>query len=349
MSHNNVLNCLKCSLLAISLLLLQPGYTQHNFDDLDGLLKANQKSLGTNLVAMVWKGDSLVFKKELGDFNSKTAAPLGDASRWLTAALVMQFIDEGKLSLDDKISKWIPEYERYGKNYITIRYCLANMTGIEDESKSLKKIFQKKKFSSLEDEVNSYAAREIRVNAGLDFWYGNIGANIAGRVLEVISKKRFDQLIKQKLFTPLALRKTSFSNLDGGAVSPANGAQSSADDYIKFLVMLLNKGKYQGKQILSEASVNAMETLQTKPEMMKSSPKILEGLGYGLGVWILSSNNGKTTSFASPALGGPWPVVDRCRGYAYLLFPKELISEEKATINTQLKALIDQQLPESCQ
>ena len=78
-------------------------------------------------------------------------------------------------------------------------------------------MFQRKKFESLEEEVNSFASREIRTNPGTDFWYGNIGLNIAGRVLEVISKKRFDVLIKQKLFNPMTMRRTSFTSLDGSA------------------------------------------------------------------------------------------------------------------------------------
>ena len=42
---------------------------------------------------------------------------------------------------------------------------------------------------SLEEEVNSIAARKIRANPGTDFWYGGVGLNIAGRVLEVVTKK----------------------------------------------------------------------------------------------------------------------------------------------------------------
>src|SRR6185503_16242305 len=126
--------------------------------------------------------------------------------------------------------------------YITIRNCLSHMTGIEDEGKLLKKLLERKKFSSLEEEVNAFGSREIRANPGTDFWYGNVGLNIAGRILEIISKKKFDILIKSKLFTPLGMRKTTFSTMDGSAVNPSGGALSTADDYMKFLVMLLNKG-----------------------------------------------------------------------------------------------------------
>ena len=150
----------------------------------------------------------------MGVFNSKTQAPIASCSKWLTAALVMQFVDEGKLSLDDKVAKYIPEFDKYFKSYITIRQCLCHMTGIADDKNFLKRILERRKFSSLEEEVNSFAAREIRANAGTDFWYGNVGLNIAGRVLEIISKKKFEVLIKTKLFTPLGMTKTTSADMN---------------------------------------------------------------------------------------------------------------------------------------
>ena len=341
--------CLKSSILAGFLLLLQTSFSQYNFSDLEGEILANQKILGKDFVVMLWKkDDTLIYKKEIGDFNSKTAAPIASCSKWLTAALVMQFVDEGKLSLDDKISRWIPEFERYGKNYITIRHCLSHFTGIEDEGGFLKKMFQRKKFSSLEEEVNSFAAREIRTNPGTDFWYGNIGLNIAGRVLEVISKKKFDVLIKQKLFNPMTMRRTSFTTADASAINPSGGATSTPEDYMKFLVMLMNKGKYAGKQILSEGAVNQLMQVQTKPEQIKYAPKSATGYNYALGSWAIEEKNGKVEALASPGLFGTWPMIDFCRGYAYLVFVKNLLGEERASIHLNFKTIIDKQMTSSC-
>jgi CubicO group peptidase (beta-lactamase class C family) len=192
MSHKVSLVCLKVLSVAAFLLLLQPVKAQYNWSELDAALQAKQQLLGENIVTLIMKGDSLVYKNEMGGFNSKTQAPIASCSKWLTAALVMQFVDEGKLSLDDKVVKYIPEFEKYFKNYITIRQCLGHMTGIADDDKFLRRLLERKKFSSLEEEVNAFAARDIRANPGTDFWYGNVGLNIAGRVLEVISRKKFD-------------------------------------------------------------------------------------------------------------------------------------------------------------
>ena len=348
--------CMKVTFVAGFLLFFQPVFSQYNWSELDNELAAKQKLLGQDLVAMIWKGDSLVYKKEMGSFNSKTQAPIASCSKWLTAALVMQLVDEGKLSLDDKVAKYIPEFDKYFKGYITIRHCLSHMTGIEDEGKLIKRLLERRKFASLEEEVNSFAARDIRANTGTDFWYGNIGLNIAGRVAEVITKKKFDVLIRTKLFIPLGMTKTSFASLNGAPINPSGGAKSTADDYMKFLVMLLNKGKYNGVQILSENAVNEMLQPQNRLDQVKYAPKSAEGFRYALGAWVIEEApqlhslkaKGKATALASPGLFGTWPMVDYCRGYAYIVFVKNLLGEERADAHLQLKKIIDAQISNNC-
>ena len=337
------------------LLLLQPAIAQYNWTELDTELKAKQQLLGNNFVTLIWakgtavgKSDSLVYKKEMGEFNSKTQAPIASCSKWLTVALVMQFVDEGKLSLDDKVVRYIPEFEKYFKNYITIRQCLSHMTGINDDDKFLKRLLERKKIASLEEEVNAFAARDIRANPGTDFWYGNVGLNIAGRVLEVISKKKFDVLIKTKLFTPLGMTKTTFAELTGGPVNPSGGAKSTADDYMKFLVMLLNKGKYNGVQLLTENAVNQLLQVQNKTEQIKYAPKAAAGFTYALGSWALEQKNNIATTLACPGLFGTWPMIDFCRGYVYIVFVKNLLGEERAETHRELKKIIDKQIVSSC-
>ncbi len=339
--------CIKVTFFLGFLLLFQTAFGQ-DWNELDSELKARQKALGGNVVMIVWKNDTIAFKRELGEFNSKTQAPIASCSKWLTAALVMMFVDEGKITLEDKVGKYVPELDRYGKSYITFRHCLAHLTGIEDEGKFLKKLLQRKKFSSLEEEVNSFAAREIRANAGTDFWYGNIGLNIAARALEVISKKRFDVLIKQKLFNPLTMRRTTFTTLDNSAVNPSGGAQSTPDDYMQFLVMLLNKGMYKGKKILSEESVNEMMKVMTTPSIIKYVPEVAQGYNYALGSWVLEEKDGKATALACPGLFGTWPVVDFCRKYVSLVFVKNLITEERAEVQKELLNVINKGSQVSC-
>lgn len=357
--------CLKVLSVAVFLLFLQPAKAQYNWDALNAELEAKQKILGNDLVAMIYKGDSLLFKKEMGTFNSKTQAPIASCSKWLTAALVMILVDEGVISLDDKVTRYIPEFGKNMKNYLTIRHCLSHMTGIEDDDKFFKRILERRKFETLEDEVNSFARKNIRANPGTDFWYGNVGLNIAGRVLEVATKKKFESLIKTKLFSPLGMSKTTFTDVNGGAVNPSGGAKSTAEDYMKFLVMLLNKGKYNGKQILSEKAVNEMMLVQNTVAQIKYAPKAAEGYTYAAGSWVMESpllelrsqpsqnsvapdRGGISGTYVSPGLFGTWPMIDYCRGYAYIVFVKNLLGEERARVHEGLKTTVDEQFPSVC-
>jgi CubicO group peptidase (beta-lactamase class C family) len=210
------------------------------------------------------------------------------------------------------------------------------------------KIFERKKFESLEDEVNSFAKREIAANPGTTFFYGNVGLNIAGRVLEVISKKRFDALMKQRIFTPLNMRNSTFTG-EEDAVNPSGGAVSTAADYMNFLTMILDKGTFMGKRILSEGAIAQMQTIQTNNIPKKYTPKTAEGFDYGLGEWIQEADaKGNSTVVSCPGLFGTWPYVDKCRGYACIFFIKSLLGEQKKDLYLELKKAIDQQIPSTC-
>jgi CubicO group peptidase (beta-lactamase class C family) len=348
MSYRFTSLCSKGIVLLASLLFFQTAQSQ-DFSNLNDFLTQKQNLLGKDFVLLIAnQNDSVIYKKEAGDFNSKTLAPIASCSKWLTAAIVMSFVDERKISLDDKISRWLPEFEKYGKNYITIRQCLSHMTGIQSEPITIMRLLERKKYNSLEDEVNAFAAKDIQANPGTEFRYSTIGLNIAARICEVVSKKKFEVLAKQRLFIPLNMRKTTFNTIDGGAINPSGGAKSTAEEYLHFLDMMLNKGIYKGNRILSEDAVNEMLKVQTKPELIKYAPKSAAGFNYALGAWVGEEKNGKALMVTSPGLFGTWPVVDYCRNYVYIFFVKNLLVEERAEIQKEMKLVIDEKMKSNC-
>jgi len=330
------------------MLFFQPAFSQYNFDQLNQLLKQSEKYLGKNMVTLIYKDGKIIYKKETEDFKANTQAAIASCSKWLTAALVMTYIDEGKLSLDDKVSTYLPIFAKYGKGYITIRECLSHQTGIKQEQISLLGLLARRKFASLEEEVNDFAAKkEIDFNPGTGFYYGGTGLNIAARVIEIVGKRQFEQLMQERILRPLGTRATSF--FSEYAVNPSGGANSTPQDYMNFLVMILNKGMYNGKRILSEQAIEEMQKPQITLDKVKYAPKVAEGFTYGLGEWILQSDaNGKSTEVASPGLFGTWPIVNNCGGYACIFFTKKLISEDKKSIYLDLIKAVDTAIPGNC-
>lgn len=338
MSFNMQRMRLVCSMVAILLLFLQSLNAQYNLTTLDDYLQKNQKGLGNKFAVLVYKDGKIAYQKVMGEFNVKTQVPVAGASNWLTAALVMTFVDQGKLSLDDPVSKYLPIFDKYMKSYVTIRHCLSQTTGIE----KIGRLLPRNKYMTLEEEVNAIAAKEISNNPGQEFYYGNIGLNIAGRVLEVISKRSFDRLIQEKLLRPLKMRATNFVDDNGRAINPSGGARSTANDYMNFLSMLLNKGMFEGKKILSEESIAEMQKAQLPGLPIKYTPKVAEGFQYGLGAWI-EENDGKNT-VTSPSLTGTWPFVDLCRNYSCIIFVESPLKEDKKQYYQQIKEIIDEQI-----
>ena len=327
MSVKPLLNCLKSSIIVAFLLFFQsaaPLLAQGDFTGVETLIKQNQKNWGKNLVVLVNKADKQLYKYETAEFKVKATAPIGLASSWLTAAVVMVYVDEGKISLDDPVAKYLPIFEKHLKGYVTIRQCLANTTGIEYEADNPLKLVQRKNFPTLEEEVNAYASkREIKDNAGQAYAFNYMGLHIAARVIEVVSKKSFDRAAAEKLFRPAGMRATTFY-ADKGAIDPSAGAVSTANDYMNFLLMLLNKGTLNGRKVLSESSVAELAKAQYGADLpvRSGNPPAGEGYRWAPGAWIAAADaSGNTTMMNCDGLSGTYAWVDFARGYAALLFP----------------------------
>src|SRR5690606_5365235 len=99
MSYNAPFTCLKFIPLLVFLLILQSVSAQ-DFKALDDLTAQYQKEYNNNVVVMVWKDSILYQKSTHQDVTNNTQAPIGCTSAWLTAALVMTFVEQGKLKLD---------------------------------------------------------------------------------------------------------------------------------------------------------------------------------------------------------------------------------------------------------
>ncbi len=319
---------------------------QLDFTPLDKKLATYKLELGINYSCLIEKDGKVLFKKESPEFDIKASGALGSTSQWLTAALVLSLVDQGKLSLDDNVTQYLPIFATYGKKYITLKHCLTGQTGIESP-KGIAKLFEKNKFESLEDEANSYASKhEILYNPGTAFMYNSIGLNLAARIVEVATRKSFEQMLLEKIVRPLGMKATSYS--DNDRISPSSSGSSSAFDMTNFMTMLLNKGMFNGKRILSEQTVAAMETLQIDASKMKDIPSPLAGFTYGMGEWVMDKDaNGQPTVIGFPNMYGSLFYIDKCRGYTFVLLTKNLQMESKKETYLAMKKLVDGIIPDN--
>ena len=297
------------------------GQTQ--FDNVTHLLKSKQSVLGGNVCMLISKDDQVVFEKNLGKYTRNTPEMIASCSKWLTAALIATFIDEGRISPDDTLGKYLPVFSSYGKGSITISQCMSHTSGIESRQITFKSLLERRKIGSLDEEVNSFAAKLMVGKPGKVFSYGNIGLNTVGRILEVISHKDFETLFHERIAIPLGMKSTTFKN--GKVVNPSGGAVSTAADYMNFLRMILNKGKFNGKQIISTKTIEQMQLSRTVNTEVIYTPAEARSFEYGWGEWILEKDKaGKSIVLSSPGLFGTFPWIDLVHNYAGIILVKNI-------------------------
>ncbi len=306
-------------------LVLAPsiGYAQEkellekNLKTFTAHLEAEQKRLGIPALGYMIVTDKEVIVqgvsghqhlKKTTKANTDLVFRVGSVSKLFTDIAVMQLVEEGKLSLDEPVSKYLPEFKPKNTSgiEITMRMLMAHRSGLMRES-PLGNYFDNKPpdlkgtVATLNDMPLIYAPKE-RLK------YSNAAIGVVGRVLEVIDKKPFAEAVYERTLKKLGMNQSSFTQSDAlkknlaealmwtyhGAefqapdfelgVTPAGCLYSTSGDLGKFLQVLMHKGKLAKGELLSEKSLTEMLTLQF--------PEPKEKTGFGLG-FVIGDLNGK--------------------------------------------------------
>jgi CubicO group peptidase (beta-lactamase class C family) len=348
------------------LLLSNISFAQKDAGKIDKWLADNAKDLGGRAVIVVWKDGKIVYNhaennltgrqkmvakflaKKQGkdadaatqDFTSTTRERIASCSKWLSAALVMTFVDEGKLSLEDTIGKFLPIMSQNGKGGIKIWHCLSHLTGIKGlEGKD--SWTEMTNYKGMDEAMASISKQPVEGEAGKTFRYGNTGLQIAAAVIEKVGKKDFETLFQERIAKPCGMKQTDFGKV--AVPQAAGGAFSTAEDYLNFLVMLLNDGKFNGKQVLTARSVVAMQHNYAKGAKIMYSPAEALNWGYGFGEWTMDDTN-RSTAITSPGLFGSFPWVNNQKQYAAILFSFNINTNSRNERYKALKALVDETL-----
>ena len=324
---------------------LAGGVPAQDFSKVDAWLEANAPRMGGRAVLMIEKDGKIVYSRAVNDrlladkYTPETRQRIASCSKWLSAALVMTFVDEGKLRLDDTVGYYLPVLSAHGKGNITVRECLSHLTGIKEPS-LWKSIAEMRGIRTMDEAIEKIAEMPMEGAPGTVFHYSNAGLQIAGAILEKISGQSFGQLFLERIAGPLGMTNTDFG--DRPVAWPAGGASSTAEDYMHFLEMIRNRGVYHGARILSEHSIEEMEKNRIGAEVrIGYSPAgaAIGEVGYGYGEWTMGPG-----VVSSPGLFGAFPWVDNGRGYSAFLMVYYLDNHEKQKRDVELMRLVNEAL-----
>lgn len=256
-------------------------------------------------VLLLLKNNQVIYQKAFGDYSVNTVVPIASASKWISASVIMTLVDEGRIGLDEPISKYLPNFTGE-KSTITLRQLLSHTSGLPSEHRCLSD-----SSTTLAECVEQISQVRLRAAPGTQFRYGGVSFQVAGRVAEVVSGKSWNTLFEEKIKAPLNMVNTSYGNTENPRI--AGGASSTVQDYANLLQMHLNKGQFNGKQVLSTTAIDEMERDQTSEIPVAYTP-MPDTRHYGLGEWLDSvGRNGKAVQLSSQGAFGFSPWMDRQR------------------------------------
>lgn len=211
-------------------------------------LKGN---LNRNIVpaaaAGIVKGDRLVFST--GAFaDKKTTFGIASLSKTFTAILVLRLAEEGLLSLDDGASTYLPGLkiarQALKSKKVTLRHLLTHTSGLPTFGKKYRTFHFEKESVQLPEQTNP---------AGYCYAYSNPGFVLAKLIIESVSGKSYEENLKKYILEPLEMHSTTglWSNGTGGI-------RTNLEDLSKYAAMLIGRGQYRSRRILSEASFEEM-------------------------------------------------------------------------------------------
>ena len=271
----------------------------------------------------VVRGDRVVFAGGFGHRDVRARLPVTTQTQFYIASTTKSFTgtaakllaDEGRFDLDAPIKKYLPALvlkAPLAAEQITIRDLLTHRSGISNEAINFRTAYTGQHDAGVLLELLASYSKPTSP----EFRYSNIGYLVAALAMEKATGETWQQVVERKIFLPLGLKHTSafasqakasgdfalpylagaegdglFTELpykDDSTMHAAGGIWSSAEDLAKWLVVNMNAGRYDGRQIIPASSLEEILAAQIN---QKRDFYRYKRYGYGLG-WNIGTYNG---------------------------------------------------------
>lgn len=211
-------------------------------------------------LGLISRGDKVAYFRTWGQMNREKKKPMTadtifriySMSKPITSVAAMQLVEQGKMKLDDPISKYLPEFaemkvledgeEVPARTPITVRNVMSHMSGFtygffgnSEVDKAYRSAGLLMTDKTIKDTVSKLAKIPLQYQPGTR-WHYSVSTDVLGRLIEVVSGQGFDEYLAQHIFTPLNMVDTSFMvpkeklerfaemyrDDDNGGLKPAN-------------------------------------------------------------------------------------------------------------------------------
>ncbi|MEO1984075.1 MAG: serine hydrolase domain-containing protein [Fuerstiella sp.] len=292
-------------------------------------------------VVLVSRHGQIAHLESYGYRNIENKVPMTDntifriysMTKSLTSAVVLMLVEDGKLNLDAPVSQFIPEFAdvkvhtnnggRTPKRPPTVRDLLRHTSGLTYGlfgDSAVDREYRDAQVLSPDDDLPAFSVKVGRLPLEFDpgtQWKYSVASDVLGRIIEVVADASFEEVLQDRLLTPLKMVDTGFHVPDEKSdrfatvysadesdelkavdlpetssfrkapkfLSGGGGLVSTIHDYFRFLLMISHGGSYEGGRLLSRESIRLMTTNQLSQDVkwIRFGDDIRHGVGFGLG------------------------------------------------------------------
>lgn len=178
----------------------------------------------------------IVYEKGFGLANAEWNIPnapkvkyrIGSVTKQFTSMLVMQLVQEKKLKLDGTVADYLPYYRKDTGSEVTIHHLLTHTSGIPSytDRREFRENMRARVVSPKEF-VLKYCSDDLAWEPGAKYAYNNSGYFLLGAILEQVTGKRYEDLLRERIFDPLGMKDTGYDHSEAVIPNRATGYERS--------------------------------------------------------------------------------------------------------------------------
>jgi CubicO group peptidase (beta-lactamase class C family) len=274
----------------------------------DGVYPVQDFLMDTRTTALlVIKDDVIKYEKYYMGGDEDTLFSSNSMGKSFVSALMGIAVAQGDVkSVDDPIGNYIPEFVGTELETIPIKACLRMASGINfDEDKDMSRFSMRTLMgSSAMKVIAKYGVQEEPYTYRR---YLSINTEILGEVITNATGKSLSEYMEEKLWKKLDAGHDAYWTLSNGKELAMGGLSVSLRDYARFARLCLNKGNYNGEQILPETWIR--DTMDISAEYSKPGANFdaYNAIGYGYQWWLPEGEEGE---FMAIGVYGQWIYVN---------------------------------------
>ena len=272
----------------------KPVFNSASYDEIDAYVEEQMHRLNMPGVSLaIVEGDKIVHLRGFGRERPDGEAPtpqtpfvIASLTKSFTALAVMQLVEAGKIDLDAPVQRYLPWFrvaDPQASARMTVRHLLNQTSGLPTSSGEIPLADFDNSPGATERQARALATLELSRPVGSAFEYSNSNYNLLGLIIEAASGESYPDYIQKHIFTPLDMSHSytsqAMAKQNGLAVGhqywfaipfsapdmpiphgslPSGQLISSSEDMARYMIALLNGGRYGDEQILSSAGIDEL-------------------------------------------------------------------------------------------